>query len=109
MLSFLRTANRKYIGILTKGVTTPMNVILAHKDYGVLIPHRTVPKELYEYIDEESEQMNLDDPLHLILVESLDPIMYNAVVNCMNAKQILDTPEYPRFALRSYNSQQHCT
>ncbi|XP_063948079.1 uncharacterized protein LOC135152175 [Daucus carota subsp. sativus] len=37
--------------------------------------------------------MNLDDALQLILVESLDPIMYNAVVNCTNAKQIWDTLE----------------
>ena len=56
-------------------------------------PHQTIPKELSEYTDEESEQMNLDDALQLILVESLDPVMYNAVVNCTNAKQIWDTLE----------------
>ena len=83
-----RTANRNYIRILTKGVTTPMNVILAQEEDGVLIPHRIVPKELSEYTNEESEQMNLDDALQLILVESLDPVMYNVVVNCTNAKQI---------------------
>ena len=93
MFLFLRTANRKYIGILDKGVTTPMNVILAHEEDGVLIPHQIIPKELSEYTDEESEQMNLDDALQLILVESLDPVMYNAVVNCKNAKQIWDTLE----------------
>ena len=90
---FLRTANRKYIGILNKGVSTTMNVILAHEEDGVLIPHQTIPKELHEYTDEESEQMNLDDALQLILVESLDLVMYNAVVNCTNAKQIWDTLE----------------
>ena len=37
--------------------------------------------------------MNLDDDLQLILVESLDPVMYNVVVNCTNAKQIWDTLE----------------
>ncbi|XP_063942857.1 uncharacterized protein LOC135150474 [Daucus carota subsp. sativus] len=42
---------------------------------------------------EESEQMNLDDALQLILVESLDSVMYNVVVNCTNAKQIWDTLE----------------
>ena len=52
-----------------------MNVILAHEEDGVLIPHRTVPKEPSEYTDEENEQLNLDDALQLILVESLDPVM----------------------------------
>ena len=93
MLLFLRTANRKYIGILNKGVTTPTNVILSHEVDGVVIPHKTVPKEPSEYTDEENELMNLDDALQLILVESLDPVMYNAVVNCTNAKQIWDTLE----------------
>ena len=88
VLLFLRTANRKYIGILNKGVSTPMKVLLAHEKDGVLIPHQTIPKELSEYTDEDSEQMNLDDALQLILVESLDPVMYNAIVNCTNAKQI---------------------
>ena len=88
MLLFLRTTNRKYIGILTKGVTTPTNIILAHEEDGVLIPHRTVPKEPSEYTDEENEQLNLYDSLQLILGESLDPVMYNGVVNCTNAKQI---------------------
>ena len=49
MFLFLRTANRKYIGILDKGVTTPMNVILAHEEDGVLIPHQVILKELSEY------------------------------------------------------------
>ena len=80
MLLFLRTANRKYIGILNKGVSTPMNVILAHEEDGVLIPHQTFSKEPSEYTDEENEQMNLNDTLQLILVESLDPVMYNVVV-----------------------------
>ena len=57
----------------------------------MLIPHRTIPKESSEYTDEENEQMNLDDALQLILVESIDPVMYNAVVNCTNAKQIWNT------------------
>ena len=37
--------------------------------------------------------MNLDDALQLILVESLDSVMYNVVVNCTNTKQIWDTLE----------------
>ena len=75
MLLFLRDANKKYIGILTKGVTTPMNVINAHEEDGVLIPHRIVPKEPSEYTNEENDQLNLDDCLQLILVKSLEPFM----------------------------------
>jgi len=55
MLLFLRTASRKYIGILNKGVSTPMKLIIAHEEDGVLMPHKTVPKELSEYTDEENE------------------------------------------------------
>ena len=67
---------------------TPMNVILSHQEEGVLTPYRNVPKEPSEYTDEENEQLSLDNCLQLILVESLDPVMYNFVVNCTNAKQI---------------------
>ena len=58
-----------------------------------MITLRTVLKEFSEYTYEESEQMNLDDALQLILVESLDSVMYNVVVNCTNTKQIWDTLE----------------
>lgn len=40
-----------------------MKLIIAHEEDGVLMPHKTVPKKLSEYTDEESEQMNLDDTL----------------------------------------------
>ena len=78
MLLFLRDANKKYIGILTKGVKTLMNVVFVHEEDGLLIPHRIVPKEPSEYTDEENDQ--------LILVKSLDPVMNNVVVNCKNTK-----------------------
>ena len=93
MLLFLRAANKKYTDILTKGVSTPMNIILAHEEDGVLIPHRTIPQDTFEYTNEKNEQLNLDISFQLILVESLDLVMYNVVVNYTNAKQIWDILE----------------
>ena len=60
MFLFRRTANKKYTSILTKGVTTPMNVIVAHEEDGVPIPHKSIPKDPSEYTDEEDEQLNLN-------------------------------------------------
>jgi len=91
MLLFLRAANKKYINILTKGLSPPMNIILEHTEDGVTIPHRTYLKTPTEFSDEDNELINLDVTLQLILIESLDPIMYNNVVNCTSAKQIWDT------------------
>lgn len=54
MLLFLRAANKKYADILTKVVSTPMNVILAHEEDGVIISHRTEPKDPSKYTDEEN-------------------------------------------------------
>ena len=91
MLLFLRAANKKYINILTKGLSPPMNIILEHTEDGVTIPHRTYLKTPAEFSDEDNELINLDVTLQLILIESLDPVMYNNVVNCTSAKQIWDT------------------
>ena len=80
MLLFLRAANKKYINILTKGLSPPMNIILEHTEDGVTIPHRTYLKTPAEFSDEDNELINLDVTLQLILIESLDPVMYN---NCL--------------------------
>ncbi|XP_063938007.1 uncharacterized protein LOC135147900 [Daucus carota subsp. sativus] len=68
-----------------------MNIILEHTEDGVTIPHRTYLKTPAEFSDEDNELINLDVTLQLILIESLDPVMYNNVVNCTSAKQIWDT------------------
>lgn len=93
MLLFLSAANKKYAGILAKCIKTPMHVIFQQEEDGILIPHRTFPKEPSEYTDEENEQVTLDINLQLFLVETQDLIMYNNVVNCQNANQIWDTLE----------------
>ena len=59
----------------------------------VVIAARTYPKDPADYTPDEKEDVLLDINLQLILVESLDPIMYNHVVNCKDAKHIWDTIE----------------
>ncbi|XP_063936103.1 uncharacterized protein LOC135147181 [Daucus carota subsp. sativus] len=68
-----------------------MNIILEHSENGVTIPHRTYLKTLVEFSDEDNELIQLNMNLQLILIDSLDRVMYNNVVNCTSAKQIWDT------------------
>ncbi|XP_063942915.1 uncharacterized protein LOC135150507 [Daucus carota subsp. sativus] len=68
-----------------------MNIILEHIEDGVTIPHRTYLKTHAEFSDEDNELIQLDMNLQLILIDSLDRVMYNNVVNCTSAKQIWDT------------------
>ena len=94
MTLFLRTANPEYQDILKNGITTLMDIIPAHIDEGgVQIPLRRHPKKPSKYIVDEKELASLETSLQLILIESLDPVMYNHVVNCTSAKQIWDTIE----------------
>ena len=59
----------------------------------VVVDARTYPTDPAYYTPDEKEDASLDINLQLILVESLDPIMYNHVVNCKDAKHIWDTIE----------------
>ena len=59
----------------------------------VVIAARTYPKHPADYTPDEKEDASLDINLQLILVESLDLIMYNHVVNCKDAKHIWELIE----------------
>ena len=59
----------------------------------VVIATRTYPKDPADYTPNEKEDASLDINLQLILVDSLDPIMYNHVMNCKDAKHIWKTIE----------------
>ena len=59
----------------------------------VVIAGRTFPKDPADYTPDEKEDASLDINMQLILVESLDPIMYNHVVNCKDAKHKWETIE----------------
>ena len=59
----------------------------------VVIAARTYPKDPVDYTPDEKEDASLNINLQLILVESLDLIMYNHVLNCKDAKHIWETIE----------------
>ena len=82
MMLFLQVANPKYLGVLKNGPKIPMVIVAESiEDNIVVSAARTYPKD------------PLDKNLQLILVESLDPVMYNPVVNCKDAKHIWETIE----------------
>ena len=61
---------------------------------GIVISRaRMYPKDPKEYSADEKEDAALDINLQLILVESLDPVMYSHVVNCKDVKHIWETIE----------------
>ena len=82
---FLQVANPKYLGVLINDPKNPM-VIVAES-----IENNIVENNPTDYTPDENEDASLDINLQLILVESLDPIMYNHVVNCKDAKHIWET------------------
>lgn len=93
MRLFLRAANPKYTGILATGALPPDTVVPEHEVEGIIFPSQSYPKNPAEYSEAEKEIVSLDISLQLILVESLDPVMYAHVVNCTDSKQIWDTIE----------------
>ena len=93
MTLFLQVANRKYLDVLKNGPKIPMVFEPETIVNDVVTPARRYPKEPKDYTPDEKEDASLDINLQLILVESLDPIMYNHVVNCQDAKHVWETIE----------------
>ena len=83
----------KYLGVLKNGPKIPMVSEPESILDNIVTPARTYPKDPKDFTPDEKEDASLDINLQLILVESLDPIMYNHVVNCTNAKHIWETIE----------------
>ena len=92
---FLQVVNPKYLAVLKNGQKIPMVIVVESIENNVVvIVARTYPKDPTDYTpSDEKEDASLDINLQLILVESLDPIMYNHVVNCKDAKHIWETIE----------------
>ncbi|KAL8131841.1 hypothetical protein AgCh_007668 [Apium graveolens] len=86
-------ANHLYIGILKNGPFTPVVRVEETTDGDMVIPAHYAPKDLSEYTEPEREKVSLDGALQLILIESLDNLMYNNIVNCDTAKQIWEKIE----------------
>ena len=77
MTLFLQVANPKYLSVLKNGpkifmVIEPESI----ENKIVVVAARTYPKDPSNYTPNEKEDASLDINLQLILVESLDPIMY---------------------------------
>ena len=87
-----QVANPKYLGVFRNSPKIPMVIVAKSiKNNVVVIATRTYHKDPTDYTPDEKEDASLDINLQLILVESLDPIMYNLVENCKDAKHIWET------------------
>ncbi|KAL8093557.1 hypothetical protein AgCh_035440 [Apium graveolens] len=84
---FYRMANPLYIQILKNGHFTPMVRVEESNDGNMVIPTHYAPKDSSEYTEPEKEKVSLDSGLQLILIESLDNVMYNNIVNCDTTKK----------------------
>ncbi|KAL8102703.1 hypothetical protein AgCh_027290 [Apium graveolens] len=62
-------------------------------DGDMVIPMHYAPKDPSEYFEPEKEKVSLDSGLQLILIESLDNVMYSNIVNRDTAKQIWEKIE----------------
>ncbi|KAL8103330.1 hypothetical protein AgCh_027773 [Apium graveolens] len=93
MLLFIRMTNHLYIVILKNGPFTPIVRVEETTDGDMVIPAHYAPEDPSEYTEPEREKVSLDSALQLILIESLDNIMYNNIVNCDTAKQIWEKIE----------------
>ncbi|XP_074353373.1 uncharacterized protein LOC141692429 [Apium graveolens] len=54
----------------------------------IVIPGHYVSKDPSTYTKQENEKVSFDSSLQLILIESLDNVMYNNIINCESVKQI---------------------
>ena len=94
MTLFLQVANPIYLGVLKNGPKIPMVIVSESIENNFVVDAaRTYPKDPADYTPTEKEDASLDINLQLILVESLDPIMYNHVVNCKDAEQVWEIIE----------------
>ena len=87
MTLFLQVANPKYLGVLKNGPKILMVIVAESIENNiVVVAARTYPKYPADYTPDEKEDASLCINLQLILVDSLDLIMYNHVVNCKDSK-----------------------
>ena len=93
MLLFLDMANTTYGELLKNGPFTPMILVLETSVGDEIVPAKLVPKDPSIYSDSENEKITMNKSLQLILIKSLDLVMYNNIVNCTSGKQIRETIE----------------
>ncbi|XP_074346312.1 uncharacterized protein LOC141685085 [Apium graveolens] len=88
MMLFIKIANPMYIEILRHGPFIHMKKIPESTEGDMVIPAHFGPKDPSTYTEPEKEKVALDSGLELILIESLDNVMYNNIINYESAKQI---------------------
>ena len=88
MMLFLDMANTTYGELLKNGPFTPVILVPETTVGDEIVPAQWVPKDPSLYSDSEKEKIAMDKSLQLILIESLDLVMYNNIVNCTSEKQI---------------------
>ncbi|KAL8119364.1 hypothetical protein AgCh_016764 [Apium graveolens] len=93
MLLFIKMVNPLYVQILKNGPFTRMVRVEESIDGDMVIPAHFAPKDPAEYSDPEKEKVSLESSLRLILIESLDNVMYNNIVNCDTDKKIWEKIE----------------
>ena len=93
MLLFIKMANPMYIEILKNGPFVPQTMVPASTIGDEVVPPKFVQKDPSQYSESEKEKVSLDSGLQLILIESLDNVMYNNIINCETAKQIWEKIE----------------
>ena len=93
MLMFIKMANPMYIEILKNGPFVPQTMVPATTVGDEVVPPKFVQKDPSQYSESEKEKVSLDSGLQLILIESLDNVMYNNIINCDTAKQIWEKIE----------------
>ena len=80
MTLFLQVVNPKYLGALKNGPKIPMVIVAESVENNiVVVAAKTYPKDPTDYTPDEKEDVSLYINMKLILVKSLDPIMYNHV------------------------------
>ncbi|KAL8126061.1 hypothetical protein AgCh_013373 [Apium graveolens] len=93
MMLFIRMANPLYIQILKNGPFTSMIRVEELLDGDMVILAHYAPKDTFEYSEPEKEKVSLDSGLQLILIKTLDNVIYNNFVNCDTDKQIWEKIE----------------
>ena len=88
MLLFSDMTNSTYGEMLNNGPFTPVVLVPETTIGDEIVPAQWVPKYPFLYSDFEKEMISIDKNLQLILIESLDLVMYNNIVNCILGKQI---------------------
>ena len=79
-------ADSTYGEPLKNGLFTPVVLVPETTIGDEIVPAQWVPKDLSLYYDSEKENIAMDKSLQLILIESLDLVMYNNIVNFTSGK-----------------------